>query len=124
MRPSSRTCGHVRTVGLSQPFDNLGGLIYQDLFHLPRPAGLDVADNTEAAPGCEDFDDAPLDCQAVYIIEDVLRDRSPRTEPARQRLRAHISSNPGRPERALREHLMESLDLHAQREQPNEPGEG
>lgn len=48
--------------------------------------------------------------QAQEIIDDVLSRDEPAEELARARLRRCVASNPGKPERALLEHLMNRWD--------------
>jgi EAL domain-containing protein (putative c-di-GMP-specific phosphodiesterase class I) len=46
--------------------------------------------------------------QSQEIIDSVLADPAPQGESARARLRGHIAAHPGKPERALLDHLMET----------------
>lgn len=48
--------------------------------------------------------------QAQEIIDEVLCSKDPREERVRDRLRGCVARNPGRPERALLEQLMNSPD--------------
>jgi hypothetical protein len=48
----------------------------------------------------------PLRRQAVSIIEEVLAGSGPEEAEVREQLKWHVANNPGRPEKALLEHLM------------------
>ncbi len=48
----------------------------------------------------------PLRRQVTSIIEEILAENGPASEPVRERLRLHVARNPGAPERALLKHLL------------------
>jgi hypothetical protein len=54
----------------------------------------------------QDPDLEPLRRQSTSIIDEVLAGTDPDEAEVREKLRWHVANNPGRPEKALLEHLM------------------
>ena len=53
-----------------------------------------------------DPDLGPLRRQAMSIINEVLADTNPDEAEVREKLRWHVTNNPGKPEKALLDHML------------------
>lgn len=72
---------------------------------LPRPSAVALLQDYRR-PKDVDVDREPLRGQVSMIIEAILAGNSPDEADLRERLRRHVTRNPGRPERALLGHLI------------------
>ncbi|MFF2031340.1 hypothetical protein [Arthrobacter sp. NPDC058192] len=71
-----------------------------------RPGRPEIQDPDDRATGAEHAANAAgIRHQAARIIESVLADTTPEHGRVRELLRKQVAAHPGRPERALAEHL-------------------
>lgn len=103
-------------IPLKRATKTVGQHVARDMRGLQEAVGVRAVHGSPSASPS-----SSIGAQAREVIDCILDDPDPRLAAARQRLRTWVAAYPGRPDRALLEHLIETCSQANTERQPDKP---